>query len=211
MTTDASKIRVFIIDDHELIRLAIRSLVEDAEDMEIAGEASSGEDALSAEVLARADVVVCDMMLTGMDGVEATRRITEAYPGVKVLVLSAYGEEYLIPALEAGAVGYILKNTVHDEIIDQIHVAVAGGTPISSSLHGVLASRYRRADRSPELTPRQLEVLRKVAAGYHAGEVAAQLSVSTATVKRDLHQVFVTLGVRSQAHAVSEAQHKGIL
>ncbi|MFW6174318.1 MAG: response regulator [Chloroflexota bacterium] len=203
-----------MIDDHELIRLGVASLIEDAEDMEVAGEASSGEEAIASPGIAAADIVLCDMMLPGIDGVETTRRLLSKHPGLRVLVLSGYSGESLVPALDAGAHGYILKNTLHDELLGHIREAMSGGTPISTALHGELVAGMRfRGGESPsgEFTPRQMDVLTRVARGEHAPRIAEALSVSEATVKRDLHRIFVTLGVNSRAHAVSEAQRRGIL
>ncbi|MFW6194956.1 MAG: response regulator [Chloroflexota bacterium] len=214
MTQDAEKVRVFVVDDHELIRLAVRSLIENSERMEVIGEAASGEDALASDALSQADVVICDMMLPDIDGVEVIRRIGKAYPSEKVLVLSEYGEEYLIPALEAGADGYLLKSNVHDEIVDQIDAVLAGDTPISSSLHGALVSRLHGVNQpSAEagLTERQLQVLRKLAEGFHLNEVAAELSVGLSTVNRDVHDIHVAFGTRTNTQAVSEAQRRGLL
>lgn len=206
-------IRVFLIEDHEIVREGTRRLIEADGDIKVIGEADSGEDAVDAPELASAHVALCDMMLPGIDGIETLRRMMERYPDLKVVMLSTFGEDHLLPALDAGAVGYLLKKAGQEELSRAVRDAAAGGTPLSPSLSTVLVSRLRdNGHGGPlDLSARQKDVLRMVAKGDSTKEIADQLFMSPATVKRELRAIFDRLGVGNRAHAVAQAQQRGII
>jgi DNA-binding NarL/FixJ family response regulator len=212
---DASNpLRVFLVEDHQVVREGTRRLLEVAGDIRVIGEASSGEDAVESPELAHAEVVLCDMMLPGIDGIESTRRMVERHPSLRIIILSSFGDGYVIPALEAGAAGYLLKRAEGDELVRAVKEAAGGGSPLSGSLNAMLIQRFKEMQEgggSTTLTERQQEVLRQVAIGQTTSAISKALFMSPATVKRELRNVFDKLGVNNRAHAVAEAQQKGLI
>ena len=209
-------IKVFLIEDHHVVREGTRRLLEFDGDVVIVGEADSGEDALNSPGLGLAQVVMCDVMLPGMNGIETPREILARYPALRVVMLSAFGDDYLERALEAGAAGYILKRATQDELVRAVADAADGGSPMSPSLNAVLVDRYRQLQQRQGgdalgLTPRQKEVMKLVSAGRTTKDVAGTLFISPATVKRELRQVFDQLGVSNRAHAVAEVQRRELI
>ena len=212
----AEPVRVFLIEDHQVVREGTRRLLEFDGDAVVIGEADSGEDALISPALGLAQVVMCDVVLPGMNGIETTREILARYPALKVVMLSAFGDGYLEQALEAGAAGYILKRATQVELVRAVEEAARGGSPMSPSLSAVLVDRFRelqqrQGDDRPDLTPRQREVMKLVSEGRTTRDVAAALYISPATVKRELRNVFERLGVGNRAHAVAEAQRRNLI
>ena len=211
---DSNPLRVFLVEDHQVVREGTRRLLEVDGDIKVIGESNSGEDAVGMPELSRAEVVLCDMMLPGIDGIEVTRRMLERYPHLRVIILSSFGEGYVIPALEAGAVGYLLKRAEQDELIRAVKEAAAGGSPLSSSLNAMLIQRFKdlhNGDGESAITERQRDVLKLVAVGETTRSISDALFMSPATVKRELRNVFDKLGVNNRAHAVAEAQIKGLI
>ena len=212
----AEPVRVFLIEDHQVVREGTRRLLEFDGDAVIIGEADSGEDALNSPALGLAQVVMCDVVLPGINGIETTRAILERYPALKVVMLSAFGDDYLEQALEAGASGYILKRATQAELVRAVEEAARGGSPMSPALSAMLVDRFRelqqrQGDNRLGLTPRQEEVMRLVSKGRTTRDVAAALYISPATVKRELRSVFEQLGVSNRAHAVAEAQRRNLI
>ena len=207
-------IKVFLIEDHQVVREGTRRLLELDGDIKVVGESDNGEDAVESPGLAMAEVVMCDMMLPGIDGIETTRRIMARYPKLRVVILSSFGEGYVLSALEAGAAGYLLKRADQEELARAVRDAAAGGSPLSGSLNAMLVARFREmrggGDR-PALTERQREVLKMVAHGETTQAIAAAMFMSPATVKRELRNAFDKLGVNNRAHAVAEAQQRGLI
>ena len=211
---EAGPVRVFLVEDHQIVREGTRRLIEANGDIKVVGEAASGEDAVASQELSAANVVLCDLVLPGIDGIETTRRILERYPDLRIVMLSSFGEDHVLEALDAGAAGYLLKKADGNELARAVREAASGGTPLSPSLSTLLVARLR--DRSGhigplDLTSRQKEVLRMVARGEATKQIAEQLFMSAATVKRELRQIFDRLGVSNRAHAVAQAQQKGII
>lgn len=209
-------VRVFLIEDHQVVREGTRRLLEFDGEAVVIGEADSGEDALHSPALGLAQVVMCDVVLPGMNGIETTREIRARYPSLKVVMLSAFADDYLEQALEAGASGYILKRATQAELIRAVEEAARGGSPMSPSLNAMLVDRFRelqqgRGNDRLGLTPRQKEVMQLVSEGRTTKDVAAALYISAATVKRELRQVFERLGVGNRAHAVAEAQRRNLI
>lgn len=211
----AAPVKVFLIEDRQAVREGTRRLLELDWNAVIVGEAGSGEEAVGSPALALAEVVLCNIMLPGMDGVETTKKVVEKYPHLRVVILSSFGDSYLGPALDGGAAGYLLKRATKDELVRAVREAANGGSPLSPALNALLANRYREMqDRKPgygSLTDRQREVLKMVAQGVTTKEIAAALFLSPATVKRELRHIFDLIGVSNRAHAVAEAQKKGLI
>ena len=208
-------VKVFLIEDHQVVREGTRRLLELDGQATIIGEASTGEDAINDPALGLADVVMCDVMLPGIDGIETTRGVVEKYPHIRVVMLSSFGDTHLGPALEAGAVGYLLKRASQEELVRAVKDAARGGSPLSPALNALLVDRYRQIQNqtsdSQNLTERQTKVLRMVASGETTRAIAENLFLSPATVKRELRHVFDVMGVSNRAHAVSEAQRRGLI
>ncbi|MBM3957168.1 MAG: response regulator transcription factor [Gemmatimonadetes bacterium] len=209
-------VRVFLIEDHQVVREGTRRLLELDGDAVVIGEADSGEDALNSPALGLAQVVMCDVVLPGIDGIETARELLARYPAVKVVMLSAFGDDYLERALAAGASGYILKRATQAELVRAVKEAAEGGSPMSPSLNALLVDRFRvlqqrGRDGGADLTTRQREVMKMVSEGRTTRDVAAALFISPATVKRELRNVFDRLGVENRAHAVAEAQRRNLI
>jgi two-component system response regulator NreC len=199
-------IRVLIVDDHTLFREGLCALFSSERDVEVVGEAAGGEEAVRKALELRPDVVVMDLMMPGVNGIEATRRIRAALPEVKVLVLSMYDdEEHVQRLLAGGASGYMLKRATSDELLRALKEVVAGGMPLDPAVAAKVVKDYVRRvqgdaepETGPELTPRELEVLRFVAEGFTNQAIAERLKISRKTVdvhrtnlmrKLDLHDV----------------------
>ena len=209
-----TKVRVVLVDDHAMFREALRSMLERDERIEVLAEASTGEDSLVMTARLRPDVVIMDILMPGMDGIEATRLLKEAHPEVEVLMLTSYEEEFLDQAVEAGATGYILKTASQKELADAVCAVHGGESPIDPSLSrkmflqfGQISSR----ERAKCLTDRQLEILQLVAAGVDRRGIARQVFISETTVNREMRNIFNRLGVNDAAHAVAEAHRRRLL
>jgi DNA-binding NarL/FixJ family response regulator len=204
---EAPVIRVVVVDDHALHRDGPRQILDAYPDLEVVGDANSGEVALAVINKLRPDVVLMDIRLPGMNGIEVTRRLTRDLPGVRVLMVSAYDEdEYVRGALEAGAAGYLSKTAPGKELVQAVR-AVAGGTSV---LQSGLTARLLISSRQPEhgaadLSERELAVLTLLAAGLHNREIAGELTISTRTVDRHCDNIYAKLGVGSRTEAVVRA------
>ena len=199
---------MFLVEDHPLMREAIRRLLEQDENFLVVGEADNAEEALERLDNLIADMVVMDIQLPGMDGVEATRRLKTQHPHLKVVILTAFGEKYLVPSIEAGVDGYMMKGLTADEVVHGLLQAAKGTPPIDAALtrhlmnQSVIGSATQAA---PFLSHRQREVLRLVSNGLTTKEIANSLSVSDPTIKREFRKIFEMFGVKDRAHAISEA------
>ncbi|WP_433066668.1 response regulator [Dactylosporangium sp. CS-033363] len=182
-----------------------------AEDLHVVGEAASGDEAWTLTATLQPDVVLMDLRMPGVDGTEATARITARFPGVRVLVLTTYDtDEDILRAIEAGAVGYLLKDTPLAQLVDAIHAASRGESVLAPPIAARLAGR-RAAPIAEQLTPREAEVLGLVAHGLSNPEIGRALFISEATVKTHLVRAFVKLGVNDRTAAVTAALSRGIL
>ena len=206
-------IRVLLVDDHPVVREGIRRLLELDKQIQVVGEAGSAEEALTS-MNTRPEVVLMDIRLPGIDGIEATRQTVADYPDAKVVVFSSFGNEYLDQAIDAGAKGYVLKTATQPELVQAVHQAAQGQTPIDPKLTSGLVDRFAelsRLARHHGLSQRQLAILRGVAEGVPSKELAAQLSISDATFKRDIKAIFDYLGVNDRAQAVATAYSRRLL
>lgn len=202
-------IRVLVVDDHPLFRDGLCRLLTGDDEFELVGEAGDGEEALAVLRSRPADVVVMDLHMPRMDGITATARIRAAAPETHVLVLSTYDTDAdVVPAMAAGAIGYLLKDVSRAELRAGIKAAARGETVLARSAAGRLVGHVQ----DPELLrPRERELLRLVASGATNREAAAALFVSEATVKSYLLRIYDRLGARDRASAVAEGYRRGLL
>jgi DNA-binding NarL/FixJ family response regulator/two-component sensor histidine kinase len=210
------KVRVLIADDHALTRAGIRRLLESEPDMEVAGEAADGLQALAEAQDLGPQVILMDVRMPGMDGVEALRQLRAAHPDLRVLMLSAYGEdEEVFESLKAGASGYVLKDVAPQELVRVIRAVARGETLLAPGLTGKLVDHISRLAReesvAPGLTAREIEVLRALAHGLRNKEIARQLQVSERTVTFHLEHIYQKLQVSSRTEALSRALELGLL
>lgn len=211
-------IRVLLADDHEIVRLGLRAVLEEAEDITVVGEVATAEAAISAANAGGIDVILMDLRFgAGMEGtkvtsgVEATARIKESMANPpKVLVVTNYDTDAdILGAIEAGAVGYLLKDTEPNELLAAVRSAKEGDSALSPMVADRLMTRVRTPRMS--LTPRELEVLSLVAAGSSNRQIGQSLMLSEATVKSHLVHIYDKLGVRSRTSAVAAAREQGVL
>jgi DNA-binding NarL/FixJ family response regulator len=204
-------IRVLLVDDHPIVRAGLRSLFPSGQDVEIVGEAATGDEAVALARHLRPEVVLCDLRLgDGIDGVEVTRRLRALDGPPAVVMLTTFDRDAeILGAVEAGAAGYLLKDSAAHDIVAAIRAAASGQFVLSPEL----TSRMANVMRAPRvtLTDRELEVLRLLGTGASNREIAKALFVSEATVKTHLVHVFAKLGVESRSRAVAVARESGIL
>ncbi len=213
-------VRVLIADDQRVVRDGLTMLVGLTAGVEVVGAAADGGEAVEQARLRRPDVVLMDLRMPHMDGVEATRLIRAELPDTQVLVLTTYAEdESLFPALQAGARGDLTKDASAEEIERAIHAVAAGETHLDPSVQQRLLAAVLQEQPAPTpspqelpdgLTPREAEVLRLIAAGLSNAEIAQALVVSSATVKSHVNRVFYKVGARDRAQAVRYAYEHGI-
>ncbi|SIN84243.1 response regulator [Agromyces cerinus] len=228
-------IRVLVVDDQSLVRGGFRTILDSEDGIEVVGEAANGEEAIDAVAALSPDVVCMDVQMPGMDGLEATRRITaDEASAAAVLVLTTFNrEDYLFAALEAGASGFLLKNSSPEQLIEAVQVVARGDALLSPDVTRrvieAVASRAGRASAAPAdsaestgsepkpspeldtLTDREREVLEQLAAGLSNAEIAERLWVGEATVKTHVSKVLMKLGLRDRVHAVVYAYEHGVV
>ena len=209
----STPIRVIIVDDHPIVRRGITYALKAFDDIELVGEAKSGEDALGLCDWLRPDVVIMDMVMPGMDGVATTRMLCQRYPNLRVLVLSSFTERDRIhAALKAGARGYLLKDVSIDELADAIRMTHAGHTVFGQTVtQALVAGPDEPAGPPVELTERQREVLALVAAGFSNQRIAEELTISTATARSHVSMILDKLGVSNRAEAAAVAIKNNLL
>lgn len=206
-------IRVFIVDDHELVRLALRTVIEEEPDLTVVGEACTGEDALRALEDADADVVLLDLHMPGISGVKACKEIISGWPEVRVLVLTSYDEdEEVFGVLSAGAAGYLMKDASPDSVLQAIRSAMQGATVLDSAIaKRVITGPHATEPDDPGLSAREHEVLDLMARGMTNHQIARALWVSEATVKTHVSRILRKLDAPDRAQAVLEAVRRGLV
>jgi two-component system response regulator NreC len=210
-------IRIFIVDDHSVVRYGLKLLFENQEDIEIVGEASSAGEALKEISTFNPDIILMDISLPDISGIQATKEIKERYPETKVIALTIHeDEEYFFKMLAAGASGYVPKRAAPDELITAIHVVSAGDVYLYPSLAKLLVKDYlvesRESDGSlEELTPRQKEVLILLGEGKNNQDIAQQLNISPNTVARHRENIMGKLNLHTRTDLVKYAIRKGYI
>ena len=204
-------ISIVLVDDHPVVRVGLRGMLEAADDLRVIGEAGSGDEALVLVAALLPDVVLMDLRMPGTDGVTATARIVEQHPSVKVLVLTTYDTDTdILRAVEAGATGYLLKDTPVAVLIDAIRAAARGETVLAPPVAARLVTRMR-SPVAEQLTPREVQVLALVGQGLSNVEIGRELFIGEATVKTHLLRAFAKLGVNDRTAAVTAAIARGII
>ncbi len=217
------QIKILIVDDHTLVREGFARMLELEEEFVVVGQASSAEEALQKSRKLKPDIILMDINLGGINGIEATRLIKKELPDVEIIILSMYDEEeYVREAVRAGATGYALKDISQDELVRNIKIVNSGGSYIQPSLArkvlNEIASTGKGRGRGGSkgssiktLSSREVEVLQNVAEGKSNKEVAAELTISEKTVKAHLRSIFRKLEVSDRAQAVATAMRKGLV
>ena len=212
-------IKVLLVDDHPLIREAVRSILSDEKDITIAGEAGNGEQAIELTAKLAPDVVMMDFSMPKMNGLEATRRIKEEHPGIAVLVLTVLDDEQSIrDIMQAGASGYLLKSVFGPEVVQAIRAVASGDMVFSPAVGKQLVSRAAQHPGKPvmldggeKLSVRELEVLKMAALGMANKEIASSLGLNIRTVKGHFADIFAKLRVKSRTEAVTTGLRAGFL
>jgi DNA-binding NarL/FixJ family response regulator len=209
-------ITILLAEDHKIVREGTRQLLEQSSDMRVVGEAADGMEAVRLAAEMQPDVIIMDVRLPRLNGIEATRTITTHYPKIKVLILSAYDDDsYVFPLLEAGASGYLLKTSSGAQLAEAIRQVSAGQTALSPSISVKIINRvggrqaYRTNNMPEGLTEREMDVLRAAAHGQSNKDIAAKLGISPQTVQVHLRNIFGKLGVGSRSEAVARAIQAG--
>jgi NarL family two-component system response regulator LiaR len=210
-----SPIRVLIADDHAILRKGIRALLSTESDIEVVGEACDGLETVTEAQVLRPDVILMDLVMPGMDGIEATRQITAAQPGVRVLVLTSFAaDDKVFPAIKAGALGYILKDSGPAELVQAIHQVHQGQPSLEPSIALKLLQEVSHPPKQPPtldpLTERELEVLRLLAQGKSNREIADQLVITELTVRTHVSNILGKLHLASRTQAALYALKEGL-
>jgi DNA-binding NarL/FixJ family response regulator len=213
-------IRVLLADDHALMRHGLRGMLDAQADMEVVGEAADGAEAVDEAIRLHPDVVVMDIRMPRLDGIEATKRLMAHGDGFRVLILTTFDlDEYVFEALRAGAGGFMLKDTPPQQLADAVRTVAAGEALLAPSLTRRLIERYvsvpppdtARRERFTELTDREMEILKLLARGLSNAEIGERLFVSVPTVKTHVTRILQKLGVRDRVQAVVLAYESGIV
>ena len=202
MSDAGHKIRVLVVDDHKVVRSGLEQLLATTDDIELVGTASNGYEAIAAVERLHPDVVLMDLSMPELDGIEATRRISAEHPASRVLVLTSFSDQSrILEALSAGADGYLLKHAEPDDIADGIRAVHAGGSPLDPKAARALVESRRSGRDTPQLTDREREVLLLVRDGLANKQIARRLGIAERTVKAHLTSVFQRLGVADRTQA----------
>jgi DNA-binding NarL/FixJ family response regulator len=202
------QIRILVADDHPVVREGLRGLIAVQPDMVVVAEASNGREAIQQFRIHRPDVTVMDLQMPEINGVDAVSAIRVEFPGAKIIMLTTYvGDVQIFRALKAGAQGYLLKAVMHKELPDNIRTVYAGRKVMAPEA----AAQVAEHSGEEALTPKELEVLRLIAAGNANKEIGAQLSISEESVKSRVKNILGKLGARDRTHAVTLGLKRGII
>ncbi|GIO15937.1 transcriptional regulatory protein LiaR [Cohnella xylanilytica] len=209
-------IRVLLVDDHEMVRIGLAAVLDTEDGIEIVGEAGNGMDGLRLAKAYKPDVVLMDLVMEGMDGIETTRKLLEEQPECRVIVLTSFlDDEKMYPVIEAGAFSYLLKTSRASEIADAIRAAARGQSVLESQVASKMMNRFRKpaqteAQPHEELTEREMEVLQLLAQGKSNQEIADELFIGIKTVKYHMTNLFGKLGVEDRTQAAIYAHRHGL-
>jgi NarL family two-component system response regulator LiaR len=208
-------IRVLIADDHAIVRKGIRALLSVKPDIEVVGEASDGAETVAQAQALRPDVILMDLVMPEMDGIEATRQIVEQQPGVRILVLTSFAaDDKVFPAIKAGALGYLLKDSGPDDLVQAIHQVYRGEPALEPSIARKVLLELSQPPKEPltpePLTERELEVLRLVAQGRSNRQIAQQLVIAEMTVRTHVSNILSKLHLASRTQAALYALKEGL-
>ena len=204
-------IRIMLVEDHQVVREGLRRMLELEQDMRVVAEAANAEEALAQASSVAPDLILMDIKMPGMDGIELTRQLMAQHPEFNIIVLTLY-DEYLAHAIEAGAVGYLRKDLRREELVEAVRMAVAGKSPLNITLdRSHLASVLGGGASQPLLSERELAVLEMAAGGAVNKEIADRLALSQTSVNRAFRHAFTKLGVRNRSEAVAEALKRSLL
>lgn len=214
------KIRVLLAEDHTIVRKGLRSLLDKELSIEVVGEAEDGRDALKRAEELNPDVVVMDISMPGLNGLEATRQLKKRFPQMKIIILTVYSnEEYIFQTLQAGASGYLIKSAAPTDLISAINAALRGESYLSPSISRAVINEYIRKTKEMSegkelfevLTQREREVLQLIAEGHTTREIAGILYISIKTVETHRAQMKRKLNIRNNAELIQYAIHKGLI
>jgi two-component system, NarL family, response regulator LiaR len=210
------RITLLLAEDHKIVREGTRQLLEQSVDLQVIGEASDGLEAVNLAETLRPDVIIMDVRLPHLNGIEATRTITEHFPNIKILILSAYDDDnYVFPLLDAGASGYLLKTSSGSELAEAIRKVFVGEVALSPRISAKIINRlgkrqaYRSSEMAEGLTEREMEVLRAAAHGQPNKVIASKLGISTQTVQVHMRNIFGKLNVSNRSEAIAYAIQYG--
>jgi NarL family two-component system response regulator LiaR len=208
-------IRVLLVDDHAIVRKGIRALMDEIEDIEVVGEAGDGREAIAQAQALEPDVILMDLVMPGMDGIEATRQISASDKGPRILVLTSFaGDDKVFPAIKAGALGYLLKDSEPADLVRAIRQVQRGEPSLPPPIAHKLLQELQRPSRRPPtpdpLTDREMEVLRLVAKGLSNPETAERLTVTEATVRTHVSNILSKLHLANRVQATLYALQEGI-
>lgn len=222
--TDNKILRILVVDDHPVVRDGIQTMLRGEADIEVVGAAGDGEEAMAKVDELKPDIVLMDIRMPGVSGIEATRRIKAQHPGVAVIVLTMYDSEmYVVEALRAGAAGYLVKDSTKELLCGAIRAVVSGGTMVRSGLlNQALKGGSPRTPELPginrsdltvleHLTAREMEVLRLVAQGMDNREICKELVLAEVTVKKHVQNIMAKLGVSDRTNAAIKAMRMGLV
>jgi DNA-binding NarL/FixJ family response regulator len=210
-------VRILIADDHQLFRDGLRALLQSAQDIDLVGEAASGEEAIQLATSQQPDVILMDLQMPGINGIEATRRIVQVSPGVKVLMLTMFDDDQSIfSAMRAGARGYVLKGIKHDEMLRAVRVVASGEAIFSPGIASRMIDFFSRMKAPqppaafPELTEREREVLKLLARNFSNARIADELALTPKTVRNYVSSILSKLQAADRAEAGEQARQAGI-
>jgi DNA-binding NarL/FixJ family response regulator len=207
-----SNIRVLLVDDHDITRYGLRRMLESEGDIEVVGDCANAEEAISKVEVLFPDIVLMDIKMPGIDGIEATQKLKAKQPACTIIVLTLY-EDYVAEAIKAGATGYLLKDCRREELIQAIRAVQQGKAPLSPlnrEFFTKLATLFKDTDLA-SLSERELDILRLIANGATTREIGIKVFLSEASVKRDVRHILDKLGVHNRSEAVAEAYRRKIV
>lgn len=213
---EEATIKVLLVDDHEMVRIGLAAVLGTEDGIEVVGEASSGQEGIRLALEYKPDVVLMDLVMDGMDGIETTRRLQQQHPDCKVIVLTSFiDDEKIYPVIEAGAFSYLLKTSRAGEIAQAIRSAVKGQSVLEPQVASKLMNRFRQPKQvsfpHEELTEREMEVLRLIASGKSNQDVADELFIGVKTVKFHVTNILAKLGVEDRTQAAIYAYKHGLV